>query len=451
MVYYPSVASVLPTGDPVKNAATLLSAISRLPSTGGTVIPGPGDWPLPPGALDIKVADSETIVIDGEWGARFRASGSGSGDVIRMRDPNGQTSGLFAARSGVKNLFIDGTGSAAGVTGLRIGDIAAPQVDVVVSNFAQASSTGLAVENASSWTEQADMRAVAFNCTRHVDMVVSTGNPSFAYGNFDFTVIAQSNQQDGVAIRNGAFVYNCPKFGIRGDHTSGASPTTAVVLRMAGVNASGGPSNGKTCVFVGNNVQIQMESGGGANPPGTIFMDQANFAYAAGNYGIMNWTSPGEAPAFAAASFGNGQFTFSGDVNGDPAFPVFNPGYPAWVNFGQPQLYAAVAGFGAGLASALSDFSPITLAANAVITLNEGNPTAALPQRFTAIITQAASGGPYTVTWPHNASPTNASPTVKWAGGSAPAMSAGAGAVDVYDLQTLDGATWYGRATQNVS
>jgi hypothetical protein len=40
---------------------------------------------------------------------------------------------------------------------------------------------------------------------------------------------------------------------------------------------------------------------------------------------------------------------------------------------------------------------------------------------------------------------------VKWAGGTAPTMTAAASSVDIYDLETVDGVTWYGRATQNVS
>jgi hypothetical protein len=72
-------------------------------------------------------------------------------------------------------------------------------------------------------------------------------------------------------------------------------------------------------------------------------------------------------------------------------------------------------------------------------------------ERKTVIIIQAAAGGPFTVTWPHTGSPTVSSPTVNWAGGAAPTMSAGAGAEDVYNLVTYDGATWYGQAIQNVS
>ena len=38
-----------------------------------------------------------------------------------------------------------------------------------------------------------------------------------------------------------------------------------------------------------------------------------------------------------------------------------------------------------------------------------------------------------------------------WPNGIAPVMSAAPGAVDVYYLDTYDGATWYGRAVQPVS
>ena len=70
------------------------------------------------------------------------------------------------------------------------------------------------------------------------------------------------------------------------------------------------------------------------------------------------------------------------------------------------------------------------------------------PQRKTIVITQAAAGGPYTVTWPSTGLPSNTSPTVQWAGGVAPVISAAAGATDVYLLETLNGKTWYGAARQ---
>jgi len=75
------------------------------------------------------------------------------------------------------------------------------------------------------------------------------------------------------------------------------------------------------------------------------------------------------------------------------------------------------------------------------------------PQRKTILISQPASGGTYnyTMTWPHPSSGSNSAPKILWAGGSAPTMSTGQGATDLYELTTLDGATWVGRAVQNVS
>jgi hypothetical protein len=95
------------------------------------------------------------------------------------------------------------------------------------------------------------------------------------------------------------------------------------------------------------------------------------------------------------------------------------------------------------------DFFKETLSANATISWGGQNPQQG-PQRKTIILTQAA-GAVYTVTWPHQASPTAANPTVLWAGGTPPTMTRTKNAVDVYYLETYDGVTWYGLANQNVS
>jgi hypothetical protein len=98
------------------------------------------------------------------------------------------------------------------------------------------------------------------------------------------------------------------------------------------------------------------------------------------------------------------------------------------------------------------DFFSYTLTGNTTISINPGGAACIpAPQRKTIILKQAAAGGPYTVTWPHTGSPTISSPTVNWAGGTAPTMTATASATDVYELVTYDGATWIGSAKQNVS
>ena len=73
--------------------------------------------------------------------------------------------------------------------------------------------------------------------------------------------------------------------------------------------------------------------------------------------------------------------------------------------------------------------SDITLSANLTVTM----PAAARGAYCYTVIRQASSGGPYTVSFTG----------VKWPAGSAPTMSAGASAVDMFDFRS-DGTSWFG-------
>src|SRR6185437_16003106 len=107
----------------------------------------------------------------------------------------------------VRGVTIDGTSATAGSTGLHIGDLMNPQLDVIIQNFSGAGDIGLHLENTVSWTEEGDIRAALLNCTQHVVFEVSAGYYSFGYGNYDFTIQAQA-LQDGVVLKNGAQPYN---------------------------------------------------------------------------------------------------------------------------------------------------------------------------------------------------------------------------------------------------
>ena len=76
-----------------------------------------------------------------------------------------------------------------------------------------------------------------------------------------------------------------------------------------------------------------------------------------------------------------------------------------------------------------------TLTANLTVTLSNPPASGTYGQCVVQIV-QAATGGPYTVTWPAS---------VMWPGGAAPTMSTGASAKDLYTFVTVDGGTsWFG-------
>jgi len=84
----------------------------------------------------------------------------------------------------------------------------------------------------------------------------------------------------------------------------------------------------------------------------------------------------------------------------------------------------------------------VTLAGNTTFAI-EG-PASPAVQSLTVYVTQAASGGPYSVTWPG---------TVTWFGGTPPPVStSAAGALTVVTLQTINGGTsWYGGIVSNAA
>lgn len=459
--------TVWPSGDTtgVKDAAALNAAVTAIGTSSGTITLMPGQWYWKPGAVSaIQLANAQTLVIDGGWGAVVNAVGGASGDMLRMYNPNSQggTFGgnTFSVRSGVRGLTIDGTNAAAGSTGLHIGDIMNAQADVIITNFSGAGSIGLHLDNTVSWTEEADIRAYVRNCTSQVVFEVTTGYDSFGYGNYDFTVEALP-LQDGVVLKNGVILYN-GSLRIRGNFygSSNAANTSHAVFRASGVCPVGSPNAGGLCKIFAMRLDWQVEcgSGTGTNAPATMILDTTNFVVMFQNTGIVSFNNTAGLAFTQAQTAGTGlnQFQFAGIFVGDPSLSLSSgQGYQAT---SQPAvIYTNSLGVFAGqgnLPTTRGDFFDVgQLSANTTVTVNYfGGNTLGVAQRATVRIKQAASGGPYTVAWQHNASPTLSSPTILWAGGTAPTMSTAANAVDIYTLETFDGITWFGRVfAQNVS
>ena len=283
-----------------------------------------------------------------------------------------------------------------------------------------------------------------------VTLVSSTN--SFGYLDLVCYLYSQPNQ-DGVVAQNGALPYH-GSLVIKGNFQGSASAVSNAVLRLTGTIPAGHPGAGNGSAIARCHLDIQAEVGSFAHQPRTIFFGSAAANTIQGCYGIMDFTQGAGTFANSNVDISASAFSmsFTGLLIGDP---LLNPGdtFEQPVTIGTQMLSQSfMSGANGNTFLDWGDFFAATLSASITINLNPSSEgVIPAPQRKTIILTQAASGGPYTVTWPHPGSPTISNPTVLWAGGTAPVMSTGAGAVDVYDLETLDGTTWYGRATQNVS
>lgn len=433
-----------PTGANDSTAA-IQAALNAVPAQGGIVC-------LPSGTY--KVSSTLTNAVtptyirgDGRWATLINFTGTG--DCLRMYNPAGSGT-TFGG--GVTGLTIDGTNAGNSSTGLHAGDGSNYEWDMVVQNFTGTGSIGVHFDNTIWWTEKMHGTVYTSNCTQHVVFDVSgadTSTNSFGYMDLHIWVNASASQ-DGVVLQNGAQIYHSA-LAIRGNFTNGSTAQTTYALRLTGTVPAGHPASGGGSKIIRSRLDITVETSAGAHGPGTIYFGTSAVNVIEGCYGVLDFGNGGG--SFSQSNLGIATnpdtLWYQGFVNGDGNL---NPGaitLPLSVG-GQLYSQSIASGSDGDVFVASGDFFAATLSADITVNLNAATNFNA-PRRITIIYTQAASGGPYTVTWPHSGSPSDLSPTVLWAGGSAPTMSTGAGAVDVYDLETVNGATWIGRATQNVS
>lgn len=370
-----------------------------------------------------------TLVLNGSATITWTAAAGASGYNIYRGTSNGNENVLAGQVSGGgTTTFTD--------TGATITTTFPPPVNT-------SGATGLWLDNTVSWTENIWARVSVYNCGNCVMITQTTGDSSFEYNDLTFKVYGFPNQ-NGVVLVNGANYAN-GSMKVRANFALSAGTQTSAALAITGR----APSSGPFSQFSFSRLDVQAETDlSGANGPRTIaFGDTGGNAvyncvgilsFSGTNWTLSNWS--------LAASFAAGNFFFTGQVSGDTNIAPNVHGATAFVGaliYGTSTLFT-----NGGMPLGQGDFLSCTLTQNMTVSFQN---TTAGPQRKTIVITQAAAGGPFTVTWPHNASPTTTAPKVTWAGGTAPVMTATAGATDVYYLETIDGATWYGRAAQNVS
>jgi hypothetical protein len=443
-----------PTGT-ADSAAAIQAAINAIPAAGGVVYLPPGTYKV---ASTLTCANKlyATIQGAGRWATILNFTGTG--DCLRVY--NSDITGIVTGGS-VLDLTISGVTAGAGSCGLHYGDLRGGELRLAVSDFSGAGSIGVHFDNTFAWTEETFGYIWAAKCTQHVVFDVSgatTSTNSYGYTDLLVEINNARANQDGIVLQNGALLYNS-RLTLRGNFAGDASAQTSAVLRITGTVPAGHPGAGTGSRINSCYLDLTAECGPqGVNAPQTIAFGTLGTNTLTGCTGVINFASG--ATAFTISNYtalgGVGTFLFSGIVRGD--FNLNNGGvglggFPLFVTtqviaFAKSLLNSANGNVSVGD----GDFFSQTLTQSVTINLNpSGAPCPAAAQRKTVIIKQAAAGGPFTVTWPHTGSPTTSAPTVNWAGGTAPTMTAGAGATDVYQLVTYDGATWYGTASQNVS
>jgi hypothetical protein len=404
-------------------------------SSGGTFAAGTYFWVVTaqgPNRGETQVSNEVTtaVAVNGTQALSWTASAGATSYNLYRGTTAGKETVLVA--SGIPGTSYTDTG--AGLTGQTI-----PLIN-------DAGAIGLHLDNAASWTESLYGRVLIYNCTNCVvfnGTGGTNGDASFEYNDLTFKVYLFRNQ-NGVIIRGGA-LYENGSLKIRANATRDSlGPMSSALLCISGYGAAGHDTGaGVYSKITVTRLDIQAELNKvGANAPRTIVQRDPAGNPISGTQGIWAFAGAEWVPSNNTGAHFSVKHT--GIVLGDPVLNPANTRDPVVLgNFNRSKGFVPPST--GVVATQEGDFQPLVLTQNTAITF--GQPNAGARELYISI-TQPNSGGPYTVTWPSNASPTTASPNVRWAGGTAPQVAQVPGASELYRLVTLDGATFYGSVVQ---
>jgi len=400
-------------------------------------------------------AASKNICLDAAGIGATQWNYSGTGDAFDFYGTNvldSPTTGY------IRNFTIDGASAGPGSAGLHFGDMRAFEVHLAVQNFDGAGSMNVHFDNRYLFTEETHGYLWLSNGTQNLVFDVSgedTSTNSFGYTDLEVEILAKVGQ-DGVVLQNGALLYNS-RLTVKANFQGSASAQSNAVLRITGEIPAGhdigGPSAIESCRL---DVMAECSDALGTNAPQTIHFGTLSSNQLIGCTGIMDFAQG--SLAFAVSNWtdtGATGFIYDGAIRGD--FNLNN----ATVGLGSTYSFISqgARSFGKALMNADNgnvqvdngDFFQCTLNQDITVNLNPGGAAAlASAQRKTLFVSQPATGGVYnyTVAWPQPADPTVTDCAVYWPGGVAPVQSTGAGATDMIELFTYNGAAWYGVAHQ---
>jgi len=432
-----------PTGATASDTAFAAAYAALGGDTGeGNLLLGIGTY-----KLTSFVCKSPNIGMQGPGSASCVIKSYATGDTLRIYSLTINHTSAFSQtfKSGKWGGFtIDGTNAGSSASGMHYGDLMGGRFeDIVIQNFSGTSAIGLWMDNVSGWSERMTWTGLqVFNCTQCILFDVNSGASSgsgyssFSYSEFLSIALAPLANQDGIVVRNGSIVSggtlnivaNC------GQSTSGGN--TGALIRITGSSTSAGGTSYSQ--IWGENIHIGAETdwdgGSGTTGHQTINID-SNYLNKFEAIGAITFINSWQPSNFVPGGSNGATFSFSGYIYGDSNL-ADTGGFPGLSVIGGISPGKGLAPISNNIVYiSTGDVFEWTLANSTAITFS-GTPTQ--PREFWCKITQAASGGPYTATFPG---------AVTWPKG-VPVMSTTAGATDFYVIRTPGDGTYVGEAFQ---
>ena len=296
-------------------AAEVAAGASSSSTTAGAVVY------IPAGTYKISSTLTCTAVPvyfvgDGAWASII--SFTGTGDCFRIYDNTVYNSRLKNG-GGIVGITIDGTHAGAGSSGVHMGDVLQYELDLTVQNFFGAGSIGVHLDNNYYWTEQLFGRIYAQWCTSHVvfDWTSSTATTSSnSFERCDLDIYIDSGANDGVVLRNGAYITN-GSLKIRGNSGFSATAVSSAVLRLTGSGDANGYSgdSGITNSMLDIGVECAKPTTAYPYTPQTIVFGTAAYNKITDCYGALNFGANGE--AFTPSNNDGNIYRFNGVTSGD--------------------------------------------------------------------------------------------------------------------------------------
>lgn len=275
----------------IADAATLnaISAASQKSLAGNVYTLQPGNWYLPPGAVNITSAFPNWITARG---VTFNYATGSAGPLIYWHDSSNIIARSYVGGGLLGYPMFNGAGAVAGCSGLDFGDMFQFNIEACAQAFQGAGSKGIWATNRSYWTE--GLNGVVYVANNAANLVFDQPTAAAtATGSFDgMSLIQNINQEgsgDGVVYQNGANVQRAVVNKIVGNFQGNATVQYAA-LRITGNNAGGALpgysfiSDGKFDMAVENDSNLAL-------PPYSIYFGNANNYHFATD-GIMSFAGP---------------------------------------------------------------------------------------------------------------------------------------------------------------